>query len=305
VGCPRREETTVPSRAAAARAGGGAPQLREEAPPVPNVCGAIAPHGGLVVPELASDPAQGAATRAAMVELGRRFRAAAPEVIFLITPHGIRIEGAFAVSGGWTARGELGPLRQEFVVDRELAAAIVATCRAHGVPAALVSTGGSSGPAATVPLDWGATVPLYFMGADWQPRPKVVIAGPTRALSLAEHVAFGRAVAEAAAGSGKRVGYIASSDLAHAHDPAGPYGYDPAAAAFDAWLRDAVVADDLLRLLQADMAQVERAKPDGLWQILTLAGARQVTPMRGEFLSYEVPTYFGMLCAAYAGGDAL
>jgi aromatic ring-opening dioxygenase LigB subunit len=267
---------------------------------VPIVCAAIAPHGGLTIPELSTDPAQGALTRASMQELGRRFAAARPETVFLITPHGIRIEGAFAVSGGWTARGEIGPIKQEFEVDTDLSRAIVAACERSGVPAGLVSTGGSSGPSSTVPLDWGATVPFYFMAAPLQPKPKVVVAGPTRALTLQQHVDFGRAVAEACQGSPTRVGYIASSDLGHAHDPNGPYGFHPAAAEFDRWLADRVKEDDLLGLLHADMELAANAKPDGLWQILTLAGARQVVPMRGEFLSYEVPTYFGLLCAGYS-----
>ena len=33
--------------------------------------------------------------------------------------------------------------------------------------------------------------------------------------------------------------------------------------------------------------------------IIMLAGALHHTPMRGELLSYEAPTYFGMLVAAY------
>jgi aromatic ring-opening dioxygenase LigB subunit len=44
---------------------------------------------------------------------------------------------------------------------------------------------------------------------------------------------------------------------------------------------------------------VERAKPDSLWQMLILHGASTVNPMKGEFLSYQVPTYFGMIVACY------
>ena len=267
---------------------------------MPIVCAAIAPHGGLAIPELSTDLSQGATTRASMQELGRRFAAAKPDTIFLITPHGIRIEGAFAVSGGWKAKGEIGPIKQEFDIDVDLSRAIVDQSNKNGVPAGLVSTGGSSGPSSTVPLDWGATVPFYFMGGSWNPKPKVVVAGPTRALTLQQHVDFGRAVAQACQASATRVGYIASSDLGHAHDPNGPYGFHPAAAQFDHWLADRIKEDNLLGLLDADMELAANAKPDGLWQILTLAGARQVVPMKGEFLSYEVPTYFGLLCAGYA-----
>ena len=52
-------------------------------------------------------------------------------------------------------------------------------------------------------------------------------------------------------------------------------------------------------MLAFDPAWVNRAKPDALWQILNLHGALAGTNLRGELLSYEAPTYFGMLCAAY------
>ena len=44
---------------------------------------------------------------------------------------------------------------------------------------------------------------------------------------------------------------------------------------------------------------VRQAKADSFWQMLMLSGAIGDT-WQGEFLSYEAPTYFGMLCAAFA-----
>ncbi len=266
------------------------------------VCGAISPHGGIVVPEARDRTEQVAPkTRAAMEELGRRFAAARPETIFVITPHGISVDDAFAVSNAERAEGELGKFKQDFEVDRELARAIVATCRRDGVPAVLISTRMSSDPnyGTRMPLDWGCTIPLHFMGASWEPKPKVVVASPSRQLSLQQQVEFGRAVAKAAAETGRRVGYIASTDLAHSHAD-GAYTYHPDAKPVDAYLQECFRSDNLLRLLDIDMAQVRNAKPDGIWQILTLAGAREVAPMRGEFLSYEQPSYFSMGCVAFA-----
>ena len=57
------------------------------------------------------------------------------------------------------------------------------------------------------------------------------------------------------------------------------------------------------RYLGTDLDFADRAKvDDGFYrrQAVMLAGALRHTPMRGEFLSYEVPSYFGMLVAAYA-----
>src|SRR5258705_93645 len=42
------------------------------------------------------------------------------------------------------------------------------------------------------------------------------------------------------------------------------------------------------------------AKDDSYWQMLMLEGALGHDGWRSELLSYEAPTYFGMLCAAYA-----
>jgi aromatic ring-opening dioxygenase LigB subunit len=39
---------------------------------------------------------------------------------------------------------------------------------------------------------------------------------------------------------------------------------------------------------------------DGLWQALMLAGVLQHVPLHGELWSYEAPTYYGMLVAAFA-----
>ena len=43
---------------------------------------------------------------------------------------------------------------------------------------------------------------------------------------------------------------------------------------------------------------------DGLWQVLVLGGALDVVPLEVDLLSYEVPSYYGMLVATYQRGSA-
>lgn len=268
------------------------------------VFGCIAPHGGLVIPELAgADGPQAPKTRAAMEELGRRLAAARPETLVLVTPHGVRVDGAFSLLAAGRVAGRLGAngrsVAVAFGVDNALNDAIGAAATDLDVPVARVVPGAPGDPDSCLPLDWGAVVPFWFMGRALAPPPSVVVACPDRRLDLTHFPRFGAAVRRAAEALGRRVAFIASADLGHAHDPAGPYGYDPASAEFDAATVEAVRADDLGRLLTFDRAWVARAKPDALWQILNLHGALAGTGLRGELLSYEVPTYFGMLCAAY------
>jgi aromatic ring-opening dioxygenase LigB subunit len=156
-----------------------------------------------------------------------------------------------------------------------------------------------SGEGSDVPMDWGALIPLWYMGARDSVKPRIVVIGPTREIPLSQLVELGRVIAEAADKSGKRIALIASADQAHAHDPDGIYGYDRAAEEYDRDIVSIVRDNRLERLLDFDLDFVERAKPDSLWQMLILYGASLVVPMKGSLISYDVPTYFGMLVASY------
>src|SRR5689334_23293879 len=106
------------------------------------VCACIAPHGGMVVPELAGDDLPlAAATRAAMEEMGRRMAAARPETLVVITPHGVRVSGMMGVSITEYASGELddeagrpgGHIELTLPIDRDLAYEIAATAHERAI----------------------------------------------------------------------------------------------------------------------------------------------------------------------------
>ena len=60
-----------------------------------------------------------------------------------------------------------------------------------------------------------------------------------------------------------------------------------------------LVRDNRLgELAKWDAAFAVAAKADSFWQLLMLDGAIG-DGWRAELLSYEVPSYFGMLCAAF------
>jgi aromatic ring-opening dioxygenase LigB subunit len=63
---------------------------------------------------------------------------------------------------------------------------------------------------------------------------------------------------------------------------------------------EAITEEDLPRLLEWPETFMEEAKVDAYWQTIILAGALGHTPLRGELLSYEAPTYFGMAVAVYS-----
>jgi aromatic ring-opening dioxygenase LigB subunit len=264
------------------------------------VFAAIAPHGTL--PEA---PVPGAEqTHASLEELGRRFEAAMPEATIVLTPHNVHVEGHFAVVLAGTLSGSLEDFDAPDValsvpVDLELAADLIVALHDDGLPVVAASFGANDPAAATAPMDWGTLIPLWAMGGRADPPLPAVVVSPARDRPVEEHVGAGRALARAAQDSRKRIALIASADHGHAHDAGGPYGFDPAAALFDARVVEAVQRNRLGDLLTLEPALVEAAKADSWWQLAMLHGALS-EGWRADFLSYEASTYFGMLCAAYA-----
>jgi aromatic ring-opening dioxygenase LigB subunit len=269
----------------------------------------IAPHGSLLIPLLGEKGAEKAlATHTAMEELGRRVAATKPDTLVIITPHGHRVDRSFSLLNNLRVQGTLGPEPEgngnsftlSFEVDRELNAAIIEESHVLGVPVACVYFAVAEDPKFYMPLDWGALVPLWFLGAALNPQPGVVIACPDRNNIPWELSApFGLSIRKAAEKRDRRIAFVASADLGHAHDAQGPYGYDIASKEFDTALIDAVKAQDLARLLSFDLDWLKRASTDSYGQVLNLHGAIEGLNFKGELLSYEVPTYFGMMCVAY------
>lgn len=272
------------------------------------VFASIAPHGSIAIAEWCTPEQRplAARTRAAFEDLGRRFDAAKPDVTVLLTPHHVHVERhmAIVVSGGVHGVLEGGASRVELrsTVDRELARAIGRAMEVTAVPIVGVSYGANDQTAAVMPMDWATQIPIHFMGGRSSPAVPIVMIAPARDLSWELHLAAGRAIATAAAESGKRVALIASCDHGHAHDAKGPYGYSPASKVFDDRVVDLVKRNALGELLAFDPALVAGAKADSFWQMLMLHGAIG-DAWRAEFLSYEAPTYFGMLCAAFTPPD--
>jgi aromatic ring-opening dioxygenase LigB subunit len=274
------------------------------------VFAAIAPHGTLAVPEAPAAAVDNAErTQAAMEELSRRFEAASPDATIVLTPHNVHVSGHFAVVVAGTVAGDLAEWEAPAIVltctvDVELAAEVIGGLREEGLPVVGVSFGANDASAATAPLDWGALIPLLFMGGRTEPQIPAVVAAPARDRPWQEHVRAGAAIARVAEASAKRVALVASADHGHAHDPSGPYGFDPASAEYDGRMVELVGEERLGDLLVFDPAFVDAAKADSFWQLLMLHGAlEEAGEWRSELLSYEAPTYFGMLCASYERGS--
>ena len=257
------------------------------------VFGAIAPHGNPVYEQPHGPTAQG------MHELKRRLDASRAEAAILVTPHGTLLDGHFGV----VRSARLEEHRSRFVEegrlyegdgDPELADECVRALQDAGLPALGLTFGSTVAGGSEMPVDWGAGIPLSFL------RVPAVVVTPCRALTNEQHVAAGAALAAA---TGRRdVAFVASADHGHGHAEDGPYGYSEHSAPYDADVRDVVSRNALAELPGWDAQRARDALADSFWQLLMLHGALG-DRFDAELLSYEAPTYFGMLTAAFTRKD--
>jgi aromatic ring-opening dioxygenase LigB subunit len=262
---------------------------------MPIVYACIAPHGGhlLLGPD---EPTPVPQCRAAMAEMEQEMRTARPDVIAILTPHGIHVEGRMTIGVTERARGELDGVTVDVATDLELASAWAYRAAEHDIPVAPLA---AREPDAALPLDWGVTIPLALLTPGLDPIPPAVVVCPARDLSRPQLVAWGEALVEAAEDLGRRVALIVSADQGHGHAEDGPYGFAPESALYDRQMIDAVKANDLPRLLDWPEDFAETALADSYWQTLSLVGVQKHVPMQSRFLAYEVDHYFGLMCASF------
>jgi aromatic ring-opening dioxygenase LigB subunit len=271
---------------------------------VPLVYACIAPHGGEIVPALAGKKLQlFSPTRKGMRVLASAMKDAMPDTIVLASPHNLRLHKRIGVVTAEYSSGRVVEGRREIKMrarcDVELAEKLVEAAEREGLPVVAANYGVFEGPLSDMAMDWGTMIPLWFLLKNARLKSRIVIVTPSREIPLRQNIEFGRIIAEVAEAEKKRIAFVASSDQAHRHRKSGPYGFDERAAEYDRKVVDAIRRDRLDEIMKLDPDLVEGARPDSLWQMAMLVGALSVTPMRGELVSYQVPTYYGMLCASY------
>lgn len=267
----------------------------------------IAPHGWLTVPLVSGrDGEKADAARAALTELGRRLADAQPETIVIIDPHNLQVEGLIALLDSDRLHGETGgppnlgatahTFSLRFATDRVLNGAIAEQARARGLP---VARARNAFPFVPLPLDYGSMNPLWYLGATMMPPAQLVVASLGPDVPRAAYVDFGRALRAAVDGTKRRIAFIASADMGHRHAADGPYGFDSASGECDSRVVEAIRAGALDQLVHYDEGWLARAFTDAVEPLLVLHGLTKGRGWRGDILSYEVPTYFGLLCADY------
>jgi len=267
----------------------------------------IAPHGGEIIPELASKAMlpKFEETRAAMRVLAKRISETHPQTVVIASPHNLRLVSRIAVVVSENSSGTLKGSSNRSVslraqCDIDFGRILLRQTEKKGLPVVGANYGTATGSTSDMQMDWGTLIPLWFVLKEQKLKPKILIVTPSREIPLRKNFAFGQLLGRLMDKDRKRkFVFIASADQGHAHSRTGPYGFSPVAAEYDDFVLGAIRDNGLKRIMRLNPRFVEKAKPDSLWQIAILAGINEVVPLRSQLLSYQVPSYYGMACAGF------
>lgn len=245
-------------------------------------------------------------TRNGMLRIAREIKAAKPDTIVVATPHNLRLWRNIGVVTAENSSGKLQGSRGSnrsvtlrVKCDQEFAFELLNQAKKGKLPVVGANYGTSEGAASDMPMDWGTLVPLWFVMKGNRRKPKVVIVTPSREIPLSQNYEFGRLIGDLAEKKSKRYVFVASADQAHAHKKSGPYGFSRAAAVYDRLVLDSIRTNRISRIMSLKTKLVEDAKPDSLWQMTMLAGVLSGVPSYPVLFSYQVPNYYGMMCAGF------
>src|SRR5579864_5257571 len=130
---------------------------------MPLVFGAIAPHAGIAIAEACTPDERdlALATRSGMEELGRRFDAASPEAVVVVTPHNVHVSNAFGVVVAGRVAGALSGMDPTIALDvrtdGDIAWGILGCLGLKDLPSVGVSFGSNDPDTAVAPMDWACS----------------------------------------------------------------------------------------------------------------------------------------------------
>ena len=304
------------------------------------VAAAVLPHGDFVFdPTLIHDDPNGRSDaerlHCSAEQATDRLLALDLDSIALITPHGLAVEddvaaylgqraSGFAVIGRDVVDGSVQPYTfpmENISLDNKETKRLIEgleckNCSISGI----VSFGGYE----DAPLRYGEIVPLSFIrGSQLKQRDagvdtkhsKFPVAGlkyvllslPNKRYShdvemVSDMVDFGSNLYQHFESLSSRVAIVVSTDLAHTHLDAGPYGYSDAAQPFDNACAEWVLTMDGEPLLERAKDLVDDAKSCGYLGMVILHGVLsqlQRDAWDNELLSISHPTYYGMCVATF------
>jgi AmmeMemoRadiSam system protein A len=260
----------------------------------------LSPHPPVMIPEIGrGDLKQIEKTVAGLRKLCGRIKAAQPQLLVVITPHGpvlrdgIAVPGMAEISGSFAQFGAPA-LKITMQTDQELLRLLEQETRGEPVRPVILPAQARRFPGLS--LDHGALVPLYYLQQAGVSVPGLHLTPGF--LPYRDLFRFGQALRRAIEKRGLPAAVVASGDLSHRLIPGAPAGFNPRGAEFDRLLVELLRAGRFAEVLDLDESLIEAAGECGLRSFAIALGLLGAEPFQPEIISYEGPFGVGYLVAA-------
>lgn len=268
----------------------------------------IWPHGLSLIPDLAGEELPLFQDFYEILEgIAQRIKKMQPEFIFLITPHGVRVEGEMLLYLTEQLEGYLSQnqrtLHIKTTYQRDMAESLLQRVKEEKLNMKSMVYGTAAGIFSVAPMDWATFIPLWWIqkayGEMSLPPVIVLSVDGTKRRHNEYYVDLGAKLERIFSSFGQRGLWISSADQGHCHDPNGFYGYHQSSSIFDEEMCKMAETFSFEKLNEMESALIQEAKTDSILQTLLLYGAMKNKKIIQRELFYKAPTYFGMMVAEY------
>lgn len=251
----------------------------------------LMPHPPIVIPEVGrGEEEKISTTSSSLNKLGKEISEKAPSTIIVITPHGTMFQDAIALAYEDKIKGSLKNFGVPEVslnidINKSLTSRIFELSMQEDIPAVMATNELLNQYNASISIDHGALVPLYFIDKYYKNYKLVHITYAP--ISDMELYKFGMMIAKAVENLDENAIFIASGDLSHRLKEEGPYDFSPYGEKFDREFLSKLQEGDVLGLFNMDRETVCSAGECGRRSVLIMLGALEGKKFTGELLSYE------------------
>jgi aromatic ring-opening dioxygenase LigB subunit len=257
---------------------------------MPLVYSCLLPHSPILSPGIASAHAHELqSTLIAAHNLGQELAESRPDIILLVSPHGVINDQAFTLNTALNFKGDLsefGDLGTKISYPGCLSLHQVLQQGIGGQHFEAISHS---------QLDYGTAVSLTFLPSTSASLLPLYSAG----LSLEEHYRFGQQLANILQSQSQRIALVVSGDLSHRLNRRSPAGYSPKAKWFDKRVLKALETKNHQELLRLDQNLITEIEECGLRPIMILLGLLSQLQLQTTIASYEHPVGVGWVVAKF------
>jgi AmmeMemoRadiSam system protein A len=268
-----------------------------------NYC-CFSPHPPIVIPEVGGDNLTKAqATVKGLQAMAAELVASAPEVVFLLTPHGNVFSDCISCLGEQELNGNLGAfghqeINMHYTNDLELVSRLEQECAAEGIEFAVIDRSLAKHHHLNAELDHGIMIPLYYLEqAGLKKVPIVAIS--IGFLPLVQLYKLGTVISRCARTLKRKAALVASGDMSHRLKDDGPYSFNPAGPEYDHLVKDLLDKKDIKSLLSIPEHLRENAGECGYRSLVIMLGALDGFDFESRVFSYEGPFGVGYLTAGF------